>query len=282
MRSQHISMTPEEFERMPRKLGWKYEYWDGQAHITPSYRIVTIAVEIKHCPVRFALDSRDGAVYPDEDGAHQRLLREPLKSPCRIRAVTKSDEVQLTLAYFAAFRDTIEYCDWEPEKIAATAKKDIQDFFAGKRGNPLPASRVAVASQEVYEESLVGAALIVEKDNGQPLLDMLFVIPEWHRRGVATALVSAAINELYCSGMKRLESRYFLGNDASQAWHRKFGFVDEPDLFLAELYYRHAMYELWRREKIGNLTEAEREALSSEIGRWKAQVDELERIMCYH
>lgn len=251
MRSQHIPMTWEEFERVPRKLGWKYEYWDGQAHITPGYRIVTTAVEIKP---------------------------RPAKSPCRIRGVDKGDEAQLISAYFAAFRDSIEYCDWEPEKIAAAAKKDIQAFFAGKRGNPLPASRAALASQEASETSLVGAALIVEKGNGQPLLDILFVIPEWQRKGLGIALVSAAINELYRTGMKRLESRYLLGNDASQAWHHKFGFVDKPDLFLAELYYRHAKYELWRREKIGNLTEAEREALSSEVNRWRAQVDELERI----
>lgn len=251
MRSQHISITWEEFKRMPRKLGWKYEYWDGQAHITPGYRVITTAIEIKPRSV---------------------------KSPCRLRAVNKDDEAQLISAYFAAFKDTIEYCDWEPEKIVAAAKKDIQKFFAGNRGNPLPASRVAVASQsKAKEKFVVGAALIVEKKDDQPLLDMLFVIPEWHRRGVATALVSAAINELYSFGMKRLESRYFLGNDASQAWHRKFGFVDEPDLFLAKLYYRHARHELGRREKIGNLTEAEREALSSEIDQWKAQVDELEK-----
>lgn len=268
MRSQHISMTWEKFERMPRKLGWKYEYWDGQAHISPGYRIVTTIVEIKPRPVRFV----------------------QLKSHCRIRAVDRDDEAQLISAYFAAFRDAIEYCDWKSSKIAAAAKKDIQDFFAGKRGNPLPASRVAVASQSKSplppfdkggksgEESVVGAALIVEKGNGQPLLDMLFVIPEWQRKGLGTALVSAAINELYRAGMKTLESRYLLGNEASQDWHHKFGFVDEPDLFLAELYYRHARYELWRREKIGNLTEAEREALSSEVNRWKVRVDELERI----
>jgi len=245
-------MTLKEFELMPRKLGWKHEYWDGQAHITPSYRIVTTAVEIKP---------------------------RSLPSPCRIQAVDKGDEAQLISAYFAAFSDTIEYCDWEPEESAAAARKDIQEFFAGKRGNPLPSSRVAVASQsEVAEESIVGAALVIEKTDGQPLLDMLFVIPEWQRKGLATALVSAVINELYSAGMKRLVSRYLLGNNASQTWHRKFGFVEEPDLFLAQLYYHHARYELCRQKKIGALTESQRQSLSSEVERWKAQVGELEKI----
>jgi hypothetical protein len=44
MRSQHLPMTSEEFKLMPRKLGWKSEYWDGRAHITPGYRIVTVSV----------------------------------------------------------------------------------------------------------------------------------------------------------------------------------------------------------------------------------------------
>jgi len=244
-------MTKEEFELMPRKLGWKYEYWDGQSHITPSYRIVTTAIEIKPRPVI---------------------------SSCCIRATDKEDASQLIATYFATFSHTIEYCDWETEEIADVAQKDIQEFFAGQRGKPLSSSRVAgVFQPETGEESVVGAALVIEKTNGHPLLDMLFVIPEWQRKGLATALAATVLNELYRAGMKKLESRYLLGNNESQAWHHKFGFVDEPDLFLAELYHRHARYELWRQEKIGALTEAEREALSSKVEQWKTQIDKLKR-----
>jgi RimJ/RimL family protein N-acetyltransferase len=109
-------------------------------------------------------------------------------------------------------------------------------------------------------------------------LDILFVIPEWQRQGVATALTSATINELYNVGVKTLKSRYFLGNNESRAWHQKFGFVEEPDLFLARLYYHQAKHELWQREKIGNLTEIKREALLSKIDQWQTRVDDLEKI----
>lgn len=44
------------------------------------------------------------------------------------------------------------------------------------------------------------------------------------------------------------------------------------------LSYHHAIYESRRREKIGDLTEAEREELISKVGRWKALVDDLEVI----
>jgi GNAT superfamily N-acetyltransferase len=252
MRSQHIAMTIEEFEVMPRKLGWKYEYWDGQAHISPRHHAVTTSVEIRP---------------------------RPIKAPCKLRAVEQKDEARLISGYIAAFKDTIEYCDRAPEKITTSARKAIQGFFADKRGKPLSSSRLAAVSQSgIGNEAVIGAALLVEKDSQEPLLDILFVIPEWQRQGVATALASAAINELYNVGVKTLKSRYFLGNNDSRAWHQKFGFVEEPDLYLARLYYHQAKHELWRRENIGNLTEIKREALLSEIDQWQARVDELEKI----
>jgi RimJ/RimL family protein N-acetyltransferase len=87
---------------------------------------------------------------------------------------------------------------------------------------------------------------------------MLFVSPAWQRQGLATALVTAALNALHSIGVAALESSYMLGNAESQAWHQQFGFVEEPDLFLAQAYYRQSEYELWRRETIGDLTDAER------------------------
>jgi GNAT superfamily N-acetyltransferase len=234
---------------MPRKLGWKYEYWNGQAHISPRHHIVTTTIEVKEYPVN---------------------------SPYKLRPVEMSDEPQLVSLYIDAFGDTIDFCDWEPGKIANTAGDDIHGFFAGKRGRPLPASRAGIDNQS--DAVVVGAALIVEREGGQPFLDMLFVDPEWQRKGVAEALVSTVINELYSTGSKTLKSHYHLGNEASRAWHQRFGFVEELDLLLAELYYHHARHEFLRREKIGDLTEVEHKGFISEIERWKAKVEELEEI----
>ena len=252
MRSKHIPMTREEFEVLPMELGWKYEYWDGRAHISPRPQVVTITIGVKPRPVR---------------------------SLCKLRPVAEANERQLVSAYLAAFRDTVEYCDWEAGKIEASANETIQDFFAGKRGKPLPASRVAVDSQsEADGGKIIGAALVVESTERRPLLDLLFVMPHWQRRGIATAVVVAALNELHAAGMQTLESRYVLGNEESRGWHQKFGFVEVPDLLLARAHYRHAQHELWRLEKMGGLTEADRTMLSAERDRWNAQVEELEAI----
>lgn len=248
MRSQHLPMTWEEFELMPWRLGWKYEYWAGEAHLTPWQRFAVTRV----------------AVQP-----------RAMDSSCLLRPITQDDEAPLTTLFFAAFHDTIEFCDWETKKITAIAKKNIRNFFAGKRGSPLPASRLAVVPDA--PETIVGAALVIEHETG-PFLDMLFVAPAWHRHGLATALTSEAINELYADGVETLRSCYFIGNEESMAWHKKFGFVEEPDLMLAQMYQHHAQHELWRRVQLGDLTEAERSRLVAECERWSAQVAELEKI----
>ena len=102
-------------------------------------------------------------------------------------------------------------------------------YLGGERGKPLPASRLALVFHPETEERVVGGgALLVEMDDGCPLLDVLLVSPEWQRRGLATALVSSAIDQLHGSGYRRLTSRYMLGNDESEAWHGKFGFAAHP------------------------------------------------------
>ena len=252
MRSQRLPMTWEAFELMARKPGWKYEYWDGQAHISPRHQVVTVTVTVQPRPV---------------------------SAPCRLRPVAPDDESQLVAAYIAAFSDTIEYCDWDPAQMKSSAHTNIRNFFAGKRGQPHPASHVAVSSQAAAAgEQIVAAALIINNDGKPPLLDMLFVAPAWQRQGLATALVTAALNALHSIGVAALASSYMLGNAESQAWHQQFGFVEEPDLFLAQAYYRQSEHELWRRETIGDLTDAERDLLSAEVERWQRQVEALQAI----
>lgn len=249
MRTRHLTMTIDEFHLMAREPGWKYEYWDGQAHISPAHRSVSTSLDIEPRPCR---------------------------SPCRIRPAESSYEPAMIAAFVAAFRDTIDFCDWEETRIADSARDNVTGFFSGERGKPHPASRLAlVADPEVEQESVVGAALIAETKHESVRLDLLFVVPERRRMGVATALVSAILEQLYESGHRTLKSRYNLGNRESRAWHRAFGFVDDSDLLLAESYYRLAKYELWRREKIGDLAQVERQKLNLEIDRWRVQVEKL-------
>jgi GNAT superfamily N-acetyltransferase len=185
---------------------------------------------------------------------------------------------RLVDVYVAAFSETIEYCDYSKKQIRASARRALDDhFLRGRRGQPLPSVSQAAFDNASGQELLLGAALIVRTENG-PLLDLLFVSPDCQRSGIATAMVSAAVNELHKLGEQRLASQYHIGNDQSRAWHQGFGFVEEPDITRARLYRMCARHELWRREQLGDLPGEERTRLNAECEFWEAQVEQLKRI----
>jgi GNAT superfamily N-acetyltransferase len=57
------------------------------------------------------------------------------------------------------------------------------------------------------------------------LLKSLFVDPKAQRKRIATEIVAEFINILHDQGRRNqlLWSSYILGNETSEAWHRKFG-----------------------------------------------------------
>lgn len=266
MRSQHFPIPFEEFELLPRRLGWKYEYWDGQAHLSPRDQSVSVVL-----PVRPATATGRRSV---QSGGRTLLTT---GEPIRLGPAMPDGQRELVSAYIRAFRDSIEFCDWPEERIEEQARQDLEGFFAGRRGKPLDASRVALdVAAGSGEPRALGAALLLEVAPQTALLDLLFVVPGRQRRGLATALVSDAAEGLFRHGFRRFESRYHLGNEASRAWHLRFGFVDEPDLFLAESMLHHVRHEIWRREKLGAFVPDERASLEAELERWRAQVGTLE------
>lgn len=251
VKSEHPRMSIEEFELLPMRPGWKYEYWDGRAHITPREHGVIVTVPVTAKPVNTSLV---------------------------LRGATSADAPELTTVFLEAFIDSTEYCDWGTQKISEAADKAIRSHFAGERGKPHSASRVAMGfDRERGCDSIVGAALLAHAPR-YSILDLLFVRPAWQRHGIATALLSDAMNQLHNGGEAILKSAYHAANEASMNWHQRFGFVEEPDLMRARLYSSAARHELWRREKIGGLSDRERASLKSEVDRWEIEVERLEEI----
>src|SRR3990172_8963645 len=192
MRSRHTAMSFAEFRLLPRDPGWKYEYFDEMAHITPRARVAT---------VRVAVDSRRS------------------ESPLPLRGVVASDREGLVAAYVATFADSAEYCDVPLKGVSRSARENMRGFYAGDRGETLPSSCVAVdEAAGDLAEVVAGAALVTRAKDGCPLLDMLFVRPRWQRRGLAAALVSWSLRRLLEEGEATLRSLYLLANEPSRAW----------------------------------------------------------------
>lgn len=242
-----IRMTWDEFERLPRRPGWKHEYIGGNAYFQPRHSVAIVRAETLFQP----------AAVPE--GFH-------------MRRATPADAPRLIPAFFDAFRASIDYWGYPLPRIRVESRTSIETCFAGRRGAFHSASTLAVAPTG---RSLAGAALVVEDGEG-PNLDLLFVRPRWQRRGLANALVQTALSDLHTQGESHLDSGYVVANAASAAWHREFGFVELPDLMRAREQYYDIQHERDRRELIGDLSDTERQAMEQAAQDWWRQVEALE------
>jgi hypothetical protein len=206
------------FERLPHRLGWKHEYYDGMAHLRPSWTQVVFELDLTPRAVR----RRRG-----------------------IRPVTPADAPALRRPFLEAFALASEYVGWPMAKFRRAADEYLDRYFGTVRGEPSPVSVLAEVGGEV-----IGAALVKDRLQG-PLLDCTFVRPDQARKGWATALADRAVNGLVERGAAKLRSSAMLANAASLAWHARFGFRELPSLWVAQARARHYGWELDRLKRLG-------------------------------
>jgi N-acetylglutamate synthase-like GNAT family acetyltransferase len=222
MKSQHPSISFDEFKRMPHPFGWKAEYYNDKAHFTPRHH----AIKTK---LIFQSRSLETTTYS-------------------IQAVDLSYKSQMIDVFYDTFRDSVEFCDWTKKDIRKHAKNNINDYFAGLRGTPLPHSVMAIDPKTHH---VIGLALVLINRKQYHELDLLFVRPDYQKQGLATAMVFQIAQQLHNSGIRELYSFYHICNDVSRQWHQKFGFKEEYDAHFIRLkcvWYRE---EICRQEQLG-------------------------------
>lgn len=190
-------MSLEQFEALSRVIGWKYEYFSGEAVITP-----------QSCPV----------------GSYVRLAHREF-SPYEASSVRREDIEALGELYTHAFFETVEFAGESKSQVKALALNSLEEHFKGERGESRQESLLMREGSEI-----LAAALIVEKNHG-PHLDLLMVCPQAQGQGRASKLVSTICSLLKRGGEDALTSAYQLANRKSLAWHRKFGFTEIPDSY---------------------------------------------------
>jgi GNAT superfamily N-acetyltransferase len=241
MKRKIIPMSIAEFELTEHPFGWKAEYWDGQAHFTPREA---------HVSTRIALEPR------------------VLGKQYRFIPVQPAYAEQMVASFYQTFADSVEFCDWASKDIQVCGEKRISRYFAGSKGEALPAS---VLTLEAESDRLAGVALFILNMKGQPELDLLYVRPPFQRQGVGTAIVAWGVNCLIEAGYRELSSAYHICNEVSRQWHYRFGFRDIEDWYYVRLKCGWLQHEIWRRQQLG-LTK-ELEALNLEYNVWKGKLD---------
>jgi GNAT superfamily N-acetyltransferase len=235
-----IPMSYEDFDVMERPFGWKVEYWDGHARLTPRGMGVKTTINL----------------FPRHFSHHHTIV-----------AVTPDDRDRILMGYFESFSPSVEFCGWPADDIRDCAEKDIGKYFSGKRGEPLSASAIALAPNS---QTLIGLILVSQRSPQNAFMDLLYVRPEFQRQGVATAMLHWAINRLVELEFQTLASRYHVCNEASRLWHHGHGFEDEYDRYYIQMKVSWYRLEIWRREKLGLMVGLEE--MKQECDRWKAMV----------
>jgi ribosomal protein S18 acetylase RimI-like enzyme len=178
MKSKHFRISVEEFELMEHPFGWKAEYFSGMGHLTPRDQIVRTRLTL----------------------LPQALARSQLY---QVKPIDPSLTDLTIAAFFDAFQDSVEFCNWSLDEIYAHATKNINNYFQGVRGNPHSVSRMVV---EPISQEILGLALFVVNKEENVELDLLLVKPSHQRRGIATQMVAGAIDILSADGITEIRS----------------------------------------------------------------------------
>ncbi len=218
----------EVFDAIPRRVGWWYSHNGQTAFIAPAPVFATAAKDLRPVPWATAL-----SIVPLQPEDERRLL--------------------------ALFLECLRLADYSSAPFGdpdEEARQHLRRYFGDPSRPPLECSGVALDGARP-----VGAALLSQGNVG-PILAYLFVDPHYRRSGLATALVGRAIELLLTEGAVQLFSRYWVGNEASIAWHQRQGFRELPDLGVAGHRAEVHEAELQRRRRLGDATADELAALA--------------------
>lgn len=235
-----IPMSIEAFHRMPWRLGWKHEYFEDRAYLSPSYVSMEVYLPAPSWP-------------PEISGL-------PGEGSAQIRAVDAADAPELERLFFDAFRPSVEFIGYGDGDVRARAREALRAYF---EGGPHPqASRVVVE-----EHGIVGAMIVIETD-GNPFTHLLMIHSARQRIGLGRALLSNVTAALRKRGCDVLRSRFFVANEPSCRWHGKVGFIEDPDFAATSHYRSFYRHELLRLQEDPNVDSGEFERVRHEFERW--------------
>jgi GNAT superfamily N-acetyltransferase len=219
-----LPLTADEFDRLPRNPAYRYEYFDGKAHVSPRPR---------HYHAVLTLPPPAGIEPPE---AAPNL---------GVRPVEDGDLAALEGVFAAAFGRVEPFAGLSVGRLREAARICLEKTARGGDGPWVrEASFVAVAGGG----QRVGAALVtllpdgdpcdwdsyhwdgpppedcVGRRLGRPHLTWVFVAPLSAAQGAGTALLGAVARRLGDMGYAELYSTFLLGNDSSLLWHWRSGF----------------------------------------------------------
>ncbi len=225
MPSLTLPLTWQEFRQLPRHASYKYEYFDGAAHLSPWPRHYHARLDLANQP-------------------------EVEDSPCLRRILRRDDEPRLVDLFAAAFCHVQPFGSLEEPTLQTAARQCLQRAFGGGDGpyvepasflaylpdgeRPVGATLITLlpggdpSQFEAYQWREAPPADLWENRGGQPHLTWVFVAPFRKGHGIGTALLAASMQVLRERGYTSLWTTFLVGNDSSMLWHWRNGFQLVP------------------------------------------------------
>ncbi|PID48602.1 MAG: hypothetical protein CR991_10910 [Proteobacteria bacterium] len=229
-------------------FGYKVEYDGKQALFIPREHVITTRLSVQTHPTNPVVK---------------------LPATYTLHPLNPDRQAEYIATFFAVFKNTVEFCAWSPSGVHQTAVNHIEGFFAGKRGQPHPASVMTLQTDGSTDTngSLAGLALVVTNTFGETELDLLYVMPDSQRRQVAHAMLQHILKHLRQTGEETLRSTRHICNEASRNWHAAMGFQDDYDWLYVRLKCAWYQREIWRHLQLGWTDELEN--LQSKLAYWR-------------
>ncbi len=228
-----LPISIDEYHKLPRNAAYKYEYFGGEAVLSPRPKTQHAALD---------LTAWQGAE------ADQASVDEYALGP-----ITPADHDDLARVFSSAFSATQPFACLPDDQRLAAARACLHRAFAGEEG-PWVADASFLARWRT-DSKIVAAILVTllpdedrsdfdsyrwrdpppsdlwQTGGGRPHITWIFTHHFFEGDGLGTRLLAAAASRLRERGYKQLHTTFIVGNDSSMLWHWRNGFVLLPSIF---------------------------------------------------
>ena len=218
-----IAMTIEDFRRMPRNAGYKYEYLGGHALLTPRPMTHHAKLDLAtFAPPTDELAKATIAIAEFQDADRDEAVDAFAASFSRVQPFAGIDDEVRRDAARTCLERTWSAIDGVLVPSASFTARDQGKLVGALFITMLPPGDLS--DSNIYSWNDPPAADLWEKGEGHPHLTWIFVRPFDKGKGVGTSLLLHAVHRLRERGYPHLLSTFITGNESSLLWHWRCGF----------------------------------------------------------
>ncbi|HYV39812.1 MAG TPA: GNAT family N-acetyltransferase [Gemmataceae bacterium] len=216
-----LRITSQQFHQLPRHAAYKYEYFEGHAHLTPRAKFYHALLDMDQFTPTQPPGNVTIRLMQDDDVSNLEGIFAAAFD--RQQPFSSLDEPRRLEAVRASLKKVCRGGDgpWIREASFVAIEDDrhlVGGIFVTLLPDQDPTNWQSFHWQEPPPEDCLERCL------GRPHITWIFVGPMHAGEGTGTALLTASVQVLKAFGYKQLATTFIAGNDSSMLWHWRNGF----------------------------------------------------------